>query len=338
MRKAIFPFLALTLQAQTAGPVQSMHLLTPQTGWAATQTNLFITNNAGLIWRDITPQHTRGATISAGFFLDPFHGWLVFAHDVEDTDAHRFELASTTNGGATWSRAPLTVPDPTPSRGLSATAWIDFADPRHGWLMVRQNGNTAVSIGIMIVTTNGGRTWTDYPGVPIAGPIQFSDARHGWLSGGADRELYFSRNGGHTWTLIPLPKPPHSVESFVSGWRDPILASHKEVFVPVDYQDYPTGDRAALALYRSNSQGRTWTLRELVPVASTPSPAGITISGSRVIVVAYAPIHQLSFATESRGWALSCYGDLKSTTDGGKTWRNITPGTTIYLLGRLPYY
>jgi hypothetical protein len=67
-------------QAQQAGRIESMKLLTADTGWAATNKKLFWTTNGGARWSDITPrlEHKQQA-ISSVFFLDSSTGWVLLS-------------------------------------------------------------------------------------------------------------------------------------------------------------------------------------------------------------------------------------------------------------------
>ena len=66
--------------AQLVGRIESMKLLTPEVGWAATKHTLFWTGDAGAHWKEITPNTKRGYMITSVFFLDVSHGWVLLAH------------------------------------------------------------------------------------------------------------------------------------------------------------------------------------------------------------------------------------------------------------------
>lgn len=65
-------------QAQQAGRIESMKLLTADAGWATTRNKLFWTTDGGASWRDITPKlnHKR-QMVSSVFFLDQSTGWAL---------------------------------------------------------------------------------------------------------------------------------------------------------------------------------------------------------------------------------------------------------------------
>jgi photosystem II stability/assembly factor-like uncharacterized protein len=196
--------------AFSQGSLQSMHLLTPQVGWAASSRQLFWTTDAGLHWNDITPaMASQSQKLASIFFLDGSRGWILRVDHNPATGEPQFDLAATASAGSSWSTTRLDVPDVDPSRGLSSQAWVDIVDASHGWVMARMNGNTAVSIGVLLVTEDGGATWKSPSlGPPIAGPIRFVTPKQGWLAGGPYDGLYRTNDGGDTWQPVTVPAPP----------------------------------------------------------------------------------------------------------------------------------
>ena len=92
-------------QAQQAGRIESMKLLAPNVGWAATKQKLFWTTDGGEQWKDITPKTSPGRTITSVFFVDPSHGWILLAREGKEKQETGiaetlFEIASTGDGGA----------------------------------------------------------------------------------------------------------------------------------------------------------------------------------------------------------------------------------------------
>ncbi len=58
--------------------------------------------------------------------------------------------------------------------------------------------------------------------------------------------------------------------------------------------------------------------------------AGETIDGSVAVTAghsSYRASREVSFATPTQGWVIAGDGALLSTTDGGATWNDISPGS-----------
>src|SRR5216684_7615817 len=130
--------LSTVVLAQQAGRVESMKLLTPDVGWAATSQKLFWTIDAGAHWKDITPKlnHKR-QMLSSVFFLDASTGWVLLnCGDDRDPkiDDVCFEFASTNDSGQSWSIGHPKIVDPVPQsviiedgQGFSGTTFLDFS-------------------------------------------------------------------------------------------------------------------------------------------------------------------------------------------------------------------
>ncbi len=351
-----FAQLSVALSFATAsfgqGSLQSMRLLTGQVGWAASSRQIFWTTDAGLHWTDITPaMPSPTEKLASIFFLDSLRGWILRVDRDQATGAPQFDLASTASAGAGWSIARLDIPDLDPGRGLSGQAWIDFVDALHGWVMVRMNGNTAVSIGALLATDDGGATWRS-PALdpPIAGPIHFVTSKRGWLAGGPYDELYRTDDAGGTWHPVTLLAPPQMYPTAQASYGLPVFEDSNHGFLAVDFSG-PDDDTPLLAMFITVDGGRNWK-----PVAAMPrdeSALATTVTDSTWITAVisgqklslktitsggnvsspilasnveknFSRISRLSFATRSEGWALA-NGRLLSTLDGGSSWSDITP-------------
>jgi hypothetical protein len=171
-------------------------MLAPGVGWAIKGSGLFWTSNNGAQWTDITP---RAPSIAAGmssvFFLNTSVGWVLFARGGDDP---LFDLASTTNAGASWSITPVSLP-PLDRRysPIIGGARIAFADPAHGWMDIVEEGGAAFAPGMLAMTTDGGRTWRWAPKSPgIRGSLVAVTPEELWLAGGpGDTWLYVTYDG-----------------------------------------------------------------------------------------------------------------------------------------------
>ncbi len=357
-----------TTQAQQAGRIESMKLLTPDVGWAATNKKLFWTTDGGAQWKDISPRTKSDRVITSAFFLDVSHGWALLAHAGKEdpqtgVSETLFELASTGDAGGAWSVKPLEIPDPEPSRSLSGETWFDFADAAHGWILVRVNGNTAMSGGVLRATEDGGATWRTL-GVPAAGPIRFITPTDGWLDGGANGEagpgLYVTRDGGRDWTSIAIKAPPELGAKTSPTYRLPQFSDKDSGSMLVTFSQ-PNDESPKLVLFTTRDGGHTWSQRGSAEEGGTswqttyagaewmafgcPSrefatlrSVGEKVSESRVPKGESEAIcggvgggvGQVSFVDRTRGWALLFAGELVATSDAGQSWRRITPpGTAV---------
>ena len=63
----------------------SMQLFAPDKGWALGNGNrLFLTEDNGTHWSDITPEKSAGSFIASVFFLDESRGWVLLTSDAGD--------------------------------------------------------------------------------------------------------------------------------------------------------------------------------------------------------------------------------------------------------------
>jgi photosystem II stability/assembly factor-like uncharacterized protein len=360
--------LCCATQAQEVGRIESMKLLTPDVGWAATSKKLFWTSDGGAHWKDITPRTEAQRSILSVFFVDAASGWALLAYSGKENPKTSisetlFDLASTNDSGASWSVQHLDVPDPDPSRGLSGEAWLDFADSQHGWIEIRMNGSTAMSIGVLRATDDGGKTWRSL-GVPAAGPIRFVTPTDGWLEGGPTEDvtqgIYVTRDGGKDWTIVTLKAPPEIRPNVHPTYELPEFIDKNTGLLLVTFSE-PNDEAPTLALFTTKDGGQTWNLgstldegetswqtttassgwlaagcpggrfalvRAHIETASKTSPAESS-SGS-ICTIAGGGIVQITFASTNRGWLLLSSGELFATQDGGITWEKMTPSAAVY--------
>jgi photosystem II stability/assembly factor-like uncharacterized protein len=335
--------------------VSSMKLLAPGVGWASSLGRLYWTDDNGANWKDITPAHPllSGAQICDVFFLDVHHAWVLFAQSGDPEP--KFELAYSADTGETWSRMGVHLPENLNS-GLGPNGTLAFADELHGWMVLDGSAAAFVS-GALLVTSDGGRTWHDPPDEEPGGrgPILLVTPEEGWMVGdGNDFDLYVTRDGAKTWQKVSLPAPKEIQPTIYPTSDVPVFEDNKRGFVAVTYSG---GDRSAAVLFATEDGGLTWKpdrmltnmepmgLGHRVPSAvvnsswlvakvSDHQPTMTVVgAGAKVRADDPVPLHsgyfrasQLTFASPSEGWVVVGNGDLLSTTDGGATWKEITPG------------
>lgn len=270
-------------QAETAGRIKSMKLMTTDVGWAATDKKLFWTTDNGAHWTDITPKlDHKTQTVSSVFFLDASRGWaLLKCADEKDAlaDDVCFEFASTTNSGETWVISHPKITDPAPPRvikeegqGFSGRAFTSFSDGKHGWAILKRSLHVQASSGEMLRTVDGGKRWTQLPQPPIADNILFVTDKDGWIAGGGQPEsdLYVTHNGGESWSQVVI-QPPTEVKvkawppSQGGVWPDyhlPFFESEKHGFLIGNYWN---GSDSVPVLFSTVDTGTTWRFERTLP-------------------------------------------------------------------------
>jgi photosystem II stability/assembly factor-like uncharacterized protein len=198
-------------QAQQAGRIESMKLLTAEAGWASTRTNLFWTTDDGQHWKDITPKPAAtGEAISATFFLDSSSGWVLFASSSTGEGQPRFDIASTTDAGNRWTLSRVNVSGLNPPEAmLSGASYMYFLDSSHGWINLSVASGSAFHPGATLSTQDGGKNWTWVPmGSGSAGPIMFTTPKDGWILSPDHAELDVTHDGSKSWRELSLQAPP----------------------------------------------------------------------------------------------------------------------------------
>ncbi|MFZ0773448.1 MAG: glycoside hydrolase domain-containing protein [Candidatus Sulfotelmatobacter sp.] len=265
--------LCFTASAQQAGRIESMKLLTPYVGWAATNTKLFWTTEGGANWKDITPKSShKHQNVSSVFFLDASTGWVLLkCSDDKDVVADQgcWVLASTTDAGGDWTTGQEKIVLPAfftrgyleQTTGFSGRSWLQFLDPQHGWALLDIATHAGVpSAGEMLRTTDGGKTWRPTKEVPMPDHFRFVTTTEGWIAGGDDGDLFVTRNGGDSWVKVETPDATGIGEHFGGDYGLPAFESEREGSVWVQYSTGPTEgpNQSALVLFVTNDGGGTW--------------------------------------------------------------------------------
>ena len=260
----------IAARAQQEGRIESMKLLTPNVGWAATKQKLFWTTDGGARWSDITPKlDHKEQRVSSVFFLDSSTGWVLLScSDGRDplTDDACFEFASTTNAGANWSIVRPKIVDPVPrpvitedGQGFSAVTFLDFTDPQHGWAVLKRNLQVGRSSGLMLRTVDGGKSWTQLPRstLPMAEHFCFVNAKDGWISGGPDQEIYSTHDSGDSWQRLLLAVPAQISQDLSPVYGLPVFVDGRTGYLPANYESSMSSG-APEVLFKTEDSGRTW--------------------------------------------------------------------------------
>ena len=302
--------------------ITALDFLDARYGWAAVlgldaqPLTLYRTANGGRSWRAMPPNvcmpTTRltaapcGAAVSISF-VDRKRGWMLLtADDATGT------LIATVDGGTTWHRVATT-----PFGGR-----VQFADRNVGW-------------------AESGEGTVDRNGTPIK----------------PDSVMYHSRNGGTTWQHVPLP-PGESYGRSARTINSPQFFGATGVVTA----RVTLAARPKITVFASDDAGNTWTARA-GPAGTTVKAADtahlrfsaatvsdwallvgahlyVTHDGGRrwtAVVPTGGPLYEIDFVSPSSAWLLALAQTctppadwcrnwvLFHTTDGGTTWRPISP-------------
>ena len=129
-------------------------------------------------------------------FLDPNTGWV----------ASKESLFKTTNGGKTWQQLNVNIP------AESSITSFFFTSKETGWLAVVSKIEEEGFSSRLLVTNDGGNTWTErqsFPNEVEVNVVRFQDAKTGFVAGSKTvkrgtliLEIFLTRttDGGASWT------------------------------------------------------------------------------------------------------------------------------------------
>ncbi len=154
----------------------------PRTGWVAGSHAIYATTD-GTHW---SKQYGSTNDYVGVDFISQTTGWVVGLH----------ELLGTTDGGHTWhalgeakgSLRSVHFTSATQGWGIAGGSLVQ---PDHGTLIPESGGG-------LVISSDGGRSWSTLNGPADAQTLCFSDPAHGWLAS-ADGRIYQSADGGQTW-------------------------------------------------------------------------------------------------------------------------------------------
>jgi photosystem II stability/assembly factor-like uncharacterized protein len=359
-------FVAGTAYAQSRGLSRpfAFKQISPGVGWMMEEDGpLLWTDNDGAVWRDITPCGPATGDLSTVYALDRQRLWAVMLDtprewvDVPVT----MRLLRTTNGGQKWSDLRFDAAlFPDLKERNARPGELFFVDPDHGWFLWHVPTGTQLSIGILLSTKNGGRTWAELDQPPSAHGVVFCTARDGWTLGQPEgNELWVTHDAGNTWMEKTVP-PPDSCKDCRPMWYDiPRFQNPVDGVVGIIFVDDSNAEgRYVTTTYVTHDGGNSWQAMDVFEKndpydVSNGSRCEVDMDvvrvfsdqehGMRIRTAAGAveprypagiPPHGLSglidFVDLRHGWLQ--YGsydstDLLSTSDGGRTFKVISPTT-----------
>lgn len=140
-------------------------------------------------------------------FKNTVVGWVT----AEDRGPGGGRLYKTTDGGATWHKHEVLIPEAYKSHSLNIYPPKFFSATDAILPVTFVPGYET----IFYTSKDGGATWT--PTTPVKATItstavnsDFVDAQHGWTTDG--ESIYATQDGGHEWTEYPAPSSFRSVK------------------------------------------------------------------------------------------------------------------------------
>jgi len=167
-----------------AGSLTGLEFVSADQGWAVGQDAILATTDGGAHW---AAQLSGKLNLTSVDFISGRDGWAVGTTS----------LLATTDGGAHWTA----LPEPCP-----VIRSVHFVSPSAGFAVAGgedtggDNPAMPVSGGVVLTTSDGGRSWHTLASPADAQSVCFSDPLHGWL--GAAGLLYRTTDGGADWTAL----------------------------------------------------------------------------------------------------------------------------------------
>ena len=319
----------------------SIQMVGPHLGWAVGSHAIFTTTD-GSHW---TKQFASNEDFIGVDFISSSIGWVVGSQT----------LLGTVDGGRNWT--PL-------GEAESLIRSVHFINANQGWgiagggaPLVMHGVLIPSAGGVVVVSNDGGISWTNLNSPRDAQSVCFSDASHGWLAS-ASGTVYRSQNGGQTWTQVLQMA---SGQTGLSGWARIECAGPSGSWV----QWAPGGAAAGHSPYviYATVNGQSWrtvmaepgTIGNFLPgvpagpgsypgsfsvvdaadavfVGDTPpanaastmiaSNGGATLKSTGAIPGGWETF-DAAFVSTSVGWVLTVNGSdnvIAVTTDGGYHW------------------
>jgi photosystem II stability/assembly factor-like uncharacterized protein len=269
--------LASSLNAMT-----SIRALSPSTLQAVGPVTVRRTTNSGTFWsvQDASAPDNFATSHNATFFLNEQLGWIV---------GNFGRVFLTTDGGTSWQYQGRT-------NVFDNILSVRFLTPSQGIVVGRVEPSRGATTGIILRTTDSGKTWirASFADIASINAVTFINNTKGWAvgSGGA---ILLTLDGGQTWMRQP------------SGTARDLLDVS---FVDDNHGWIVGGGGESAVIIRTTNGGATWT-RQSPPTDNQ--------------------LRGVFFVNTQTGWAVGRSGTILGTLNGGDTWRQQQSGTTADL-------
>jgi photosystem II stability/assembly factor-like uncharacterized protein len=172
------------------GGLTGVQFVSRSHGWVVGRGEVLATSDGGASWA----VQDRGALdLTSVDFISNEVGWAVGAGT----------LLTTSDGGQRWTALPDPCPLIRSVHFLSAKAGFAVAG---GSAIIVHGGMAPQTSGVLLTTSDGGRSWRRLPSPANAQSVCFASPASGWL--GAGGGIYRSANGGRSWALAAAGPGP----------------------------------------------------------------------------------------------------------------------------------
>jgi hypothetical protein len=269
--------------------VADFQLLSDRAGWALRGGNLYWTEDGGTTWHDISPLAETKHEILGVHFINTQQGWLVGKNIMDG----QINLLRTEDSGTSWRETAVLISRPEEALQI-ASASLELVDSKTGYIALKLHSSSNFSLGRLFVTNDGGATWQERS-LPLGEPVTFLDTQRGMTAGGPQDEIYYTKDGGQSWTLTNHGAP--EILSFeAAAAQHPALAFNEIGKLPEGVAALEVVDNQIgwAVVQDGTCTGYKPRAGQLVPQGTT---ARVCESSSRLMM----------------------------TQDGGVSWREITP-------------
>jgi hypothetical protein len=174
------------------GGLADVQFVSPGQGWVVGVDRILSTADGGAHW---TVQDRGRLQLTSVDFISELRGWAVGASS----------LLATSDGGRHWTMQPDPCPLIRAVHVVSASVGFAVA----GGTGISLYGGAAPEVaGVVLATSDGGRSWHQLAAPADAQSVCFNDPRSGWL--GADGRPYRTVDGGRSWMLAAAGAKPAS--------------------------------------------------------------------------------------------------------------------------------
>jgi photosystem II stability/assembly factor-like uncharacterized protein len=203
--------------ATSAAQPVSLRFVSPTEAWMLLSGRLAHSTDGGASWTIPLLASRLMSGVAGMQWQDAKHAWVWGT----DNSTYRCYLASTADGGATWTDAALPTAD--------CIASAVFPDASNGVVLTAFNG-------VPYVTADGGKTWTvsaQASSLGLGGTLQpGAGARDVWLLGG--NTLAHSTDGGKTWEVAVGASGSFNALHFADATHGWAVGNYGALFATVD--------------------------------------------------------------------------------------------------------